>query len=287
MKNKYSIDIVVPCGRPDSIITRKCINQLIRIKMVFNKINIYIAGPIKKNYFGSEVHYLTTKKIIFPSSARNIAGFKGNGEYILFIDDDCFITNKEFKKLLVILNTADYEMVAAKITSANNTIKNMIHDFAGFTYQQLPKRLDSSNLKNILFVTAFLLVKRQIFENQNGFDENLRYFEDCDFVLRCNQTQIKKLYAGDINILHYHSRKTLLSIIKVQFLSGLEYFKFSKREKFNFLYFIKIPISSLASTISALKWNISYLPKIILISPMIYLIFLVHISARYIGGKKK
>lgn len=287
MKNNYSIDIVVPCGRPESHITRKCINQLINIKKYFKKINIYIAGPVEKKYFGNQVNYLTTKKIIFPSIARNIGGFKGRGDFILFIDDDCFVAKKEFDKLVKIIDTSDYEMVAAKITSANNTITNMLHDFTGFTYQQIPKRIKSTDLKNILFVSAFLVVKRNIFEKIGGFNEHLRYFEDSDFVLRCNQNSIKKLYAGDILIRHHHTRKTLMSVFKVQFLCGMEYFKYSSSERYDIKYFFKIPLQALFSTISALRWNFSYYPKIIFISPVMYLIFFVHIFARYIGGSIK
>ena len=285
MKNKLSIDIVVPCGRPNSIITKRCINQLIKLKNFSSKINIYVSGPVMKSYFGDEIHYVTTNKIRYPSICRNLGGFKGKGEYILFVDDDCFVRDKCFKKLLNILKTNDYGMIAAKIKSVKNNLINVIHDYTGFSYQQLPINIDSSDYK-FLFVSAFLCVKREIFENVKGFDENLRYFEDSDFVLRCNQRHVKSLYAGTICIEHHHSRTTLFSIFKVQYLSGLDYYKFSNVKEHNLIYLFKTPISSLKATISTLIWNWKYFPSLILYSPIIYLVLTVHIFARNLGARK-
>lgn len=294
----FNIDIVLPCGRPRSHQAKKTINSIIKIKKKINRINIIIVGPNLNELFveiSNQVTLIDTKVLLKPSENRNIGAMAGSSEFIFFIDDDCVISFDNFLKVIQIVNDNDkcIDLIGFKISSQNKKIINLAHDFSGFTYQQLPIRLNENQSKHILFVSAAMLVSRKIFSRINGFDESLRYFEDADFSRRCIKNRSKILYAGDISIIHLHNRNLLADIFRLQFISGIDFINYKKKyKKINknsfFLYFsfILIPLKSLVYTLRAINWNYKYRPEIFIVAPFLFFLFSVHLVGNIIGQIK-
>ena len=297
----FNIDIILPCGRPRSHQAKKTINSIIKIKKKINKknkINIIIVGPNLNELFveiSNQVTLIDTKVLLKPSENRNIGAKAGSSEFIFFIDDDCLITFDNFLKIIQIVNDEDgyIDLIGFKISSQNKKIINMAHDFSGFTYQQLPVRLNKDQSKHIYFVSAAILVSRKIFSRMNGFDESLRYFEDADFSRRCIKNKAKILYAGDISIIHLHNRNLLADIIRLQFISGIDFINYKKKyKKINknsiqvYFSFILIPFKSLLYTLRAINWNYKYRPEIFIIAPILFFLFSIHLSGNIFGHLK-
>ena len=68
---------------------------------------------------------------------------------------------------------------------------------------------------------AFMMVKREVFENVNGFDESFfMYGEDIDLTLRIAQQGHKNYYLGKISVIHLKGGSTRYNYKYVQYFYG-------------------------------------------------------------------
>lgn len=125
-----------------------------------------------------------------PAGNRNRGATKANGEWIVFIDDDC-IPQKKF--------LAQYN--AAIINNPSILI------FEGSIIPERPKNTWAEgcpeNTNGGMLWTSNLCVKKSVFNDLDGFDEKFRVaYEDVDFAYRIKQARIKSLFVPTAVVCH-------------------------------------------------------------------------------------
>jgi len=138
-----------------------------------------------------------------PAAARNRGVKESSGELIAFLDgDDCWLPNKLNVQLAHLKQHSDVGIVYGKFSRwepdnkgsypspttfiQHNSDTSIDNELSGWIYHKL--LLDN----HIHIITA--VIRRELFESLNGFDESLRTGEDYDFWLRASRkTQAHKL----------------------------------------------------------------------------------------------
>jgi len=88
-----------------------------------------------------------------------------------------------------------------------------------------------------VLVGAFMLLKRKVYNEVNGFDEDyFMYGEDIDFSYKITKAGYKNHYLGSINILHYKGESTQKNVEYLnRFYGAMEIF-YKKHFKTNILF---------------------------------------------------
>ena len=161
------------------------------------KINIKILDEIKKInaeeiiIVGRNIatDNLDNKTIIYetngnknPAENRNFGASKANSDYLLFIDDDVLIDhnyiNKKFSKDIL-----KYDLYYG-IYSTKDSNKN----YTDFFENEINRH---RKLKCDLFSSSHFLIKKNIFYDLGGFNDELDTYEDIEFYNRCLNEKIK------------------------------------------------------------------------------------------------
>ncbi|MBH45182.1 MAG: hypothetical protein CMC93_01020 [Flavobacteriaceae bacterium] len=129
-------------------------------------------------------------KKIGPAGNRNAGVANASGEWIVFIDDDCI---------------ADPGYLAAYFSAINQNPTNSI--FEGRIYPDRPRRSWAegcpANEKGGLFWTSNLCVKKAVFENLGGLDEQFEVaYEDVDFARRFELAGFSSSFVPDASVCH-------------------------------------------------------------------------------------
>lgn len=205
---------------------QKCISSILR-KSTYKSYDITVVenGSTNRevlNYYNElENHYPNIIKVLkwdkpFNFSALNNAAVKNTkGEYLVFLNNDTeVITENWIEEMLMLCQRKDVGIVGAKLYYPDNTIQHGgiilgIKGVSGHSHRHFPrismgymKRL--SMIQNPSAVTgACLMTKRSVFEEVNGFDENLAVaFNDVDFCLKVRQKGYLVLWTPYAELYH-------------------------------------------------------------------------------------
>jgi GT2 family glycosyltransferase len=196
---------------------------------------------IDNNSTDGSKEYLPAKfpgiKFIFNSENRGFAkacnqGFKiSSGKYILFLNPDTILPGSCLVESISFLEThPDAGAVGVRMTDIRNrylkeskrglptpaasfyklfglaAIFPKSGTFSKYYEGHLPEK--ENNPVEVLS-GAFMMVRREIFEKLNGFDERFfMYGEDIDLSLRITQSGYKNYYLGRVNITHLKGGST-------------------------------------------------------------------------------
>ncbi|STO13690.1 N-glycosyltransferase [[Flavobacterium] thermophilum] len=148
------------------------------------------------------------------SKLNNIAAKKSKGDYLLFLNNDTeVITNNWIEELVSYAQQAHIGAVGAKLIYPNNTIQHAgvvigkgaaWHAFYGY-----PSNFPSNEMlyvtRNCSAVTgACLMVSRKIFEEVDGFDEELDVvYNDVDLCLKIWEKGYYNVWNPNVLLYHY------------------------------------------------------------------------------------
>jgi glycosyltransferase involved in cell wall biosynthesis len=182
----------------------------------------YVMGKYKNC---SNVKYLKHEKNKNGSAARNTGFRSSRGDFIMFLDDDDeFLPNKVTRQV-DILNNLD-ETWAACYTSY---IRKKDGKIVVYGAENREGNLLKEELMRNLFIHAGsnLMIRRNVFEELNGFDESFVRNQDVEFVSRL-LINYKLAYVDIIGlIVHVHA--------KVQGERSFEEITFDYISKFSYL----------------------------------------------------
>lgn len=154
--------------------------------------------------------------------ANNLAVKHSQGEHLLFLNTDTILTENTPKLLSDYLNqNEDVGVIGARITFKDDSyqlssgkLPNLVVEF----FDKIRYRLDDrwhnifssiynkqySAVKEVGWVTgACLMMRRDLFEQLNGFDESFfMYFEDKDICKRINDLGWKVVYYPSTSLIH-------------------------------------------------------------------------------------
>lgn len=258
----------------------KCVNSILT-KSTYENYEILIA---ENNSVGSEIfayykqlsqnpkiRLLRWKHPFNYSAINNYAASKAKGEYFLFLNNDTeVITPGWIEELLGFCQRKDTGIVGAKLYYGNNTIQHAgtvigIGGIAGHMFVDMDRERSgymhkASIIQDLSAVTAAcMMVKRKVFEQVHGFEEELAVaFNDVDFCLRVRELGYLVVYNPYVELYHYESksRGTEDSKEKVRrFQSEIEFM----RCRWEVLLKKGDPYYN--KNLSLSKWNYSLKPK--------------------------
>jgi GT2 family glycosyltransferase len=155
---------------------------------------------------------------------NNSAAARGSGEHLLFLNNDMEVIDSDWiEALLEHSQRKEVGAVGAKLLYPDNSVQHagVLVGIGGVANHAFRYVHDSSPgyfglahvTRNYSAVTgACMMVRRQVFEELGGFDENLRVaFNDVDFCLRLRQRGYLIVYTPHARLYHFESasRSTL------------------------------------------------------------------------------
>lgn len=116
-----------------------------------------------------------------PSGARNIGVKNASGEYISFLDDDDMYLSGRLNNMLTYIKKEPEKLSfvsSGRLFEVNDFQKVMLDDSQKYGVIKLSDVLDCNG------IDIGFMMRRELFNELEGFDENLSSLEDWDFILR-------------------------------------------------------------------------------------------------------
>lgn len=148
----------------------------------FNQIILKDINDIRVRYY-----YIPKENSRGGNHARNVGISKATGEYVAFLDDDDEWFPTKIEKQLALYATGDTDLGLVYCGSCINfrATKNI-------TTQALPDKAFKGNLSDKVFTrifcrTSMLMIPRKVINDVDGFDEQLKFWQEYDLTIRICQ----------------------------------------------------------------------------------------------------
>lgn len=271
------MSVIIPFSKPD--LAKVALEKLAGQTYPAELTEILLVGPQSGRLASESVKAVETRPLYYPGEARNIGAKAATGQYFLFLDDDCEPAPDWIEQNVRELDRPEVGAVGGQVAGKSKTFFAQCVDFSRFAFCQVNQR------REVEVCSASMGVRREVFEQAQGFNEELRSEEDMDFCYRLNRLGYKTIYQSAIKVLHNHRRNTFGVLMRYSYfygrVSGLYvkrlYPEMSKRNSIltkiqnPVLYpFMMIPVS-LGATVNIVRVNIREFPRVLLYAPFIFL----------------
>jgi GT2 family glycosyltransferase len=170
-----------------------------------------------------KIHLIENKENVGFSKANNQAVELANGEYVCILNPDTAVAEDTFLKVLSYAESVkDLGALGVHLMdgtgsflpeSKRNVPKPMVSFMkllgVGKGYYALQVSESDQGVVDVL-VGAFILVKKNIYLEIGGFDEDyFMYGEDIDFSYKITKKGYKNHYLGGVKVLHYKGESTM------------------------------------------------------------------------------
>ncbi len=231
-EKKPLVSIIIP-SHDRALYLARCLNSILSLTDYKNYeiliVNNQSVEMETLNYF-KEIQKLKNVRIVdfnLPfnfAALNNFAAAKAKGEYLLFLNNDTQVINREWLSALLEQGLRPgVGAVGPKLLYPNNTIQHAgvilgiggsttYNGVAGHAQKYHP---DSENgyygqkdlVRNYSAVTAAcLLISKELFQKAGGFDERLRVaFNDVDFCLKLRKLGYLIVYTPYAKLYHHES----------------------------------------------------------------------------------
>lgn len=255
MQENILLSVIIPCYNVEKFIS-KTLDSVISEKLENYEIILVNDGSADKTFEKLKEYSLKVKNIKIinqnnfgVSNARNVGIQNSKGKYLYFIDGDDYLIKgtlgKYLKKLDNKIDIFLFNNIINKNDKDYDTKNNLIANL--YSSEEILKNIF---LKNILKTVMgnFIVKKEIIIKNKIKFDENYKYSEDYNFLIKCLNYSDKVYYTNE-NIFVYrkHNLSTMAkkinfnrldSIRAIEILSGLSKIKNNQdiRNYYNIFY---------------------------------------------------
>lgn len=268
----------MPFSKPDVAVV--ALEKLTQQTYPAELTEIIVVGQHSSELAGHwPIKAVETDPIYYPGEARNIGARAASGDYFLFLDDDCEPAPDWIEQCVRELQQPRIGAVGGQIRGKSNAFFARCVDFSSFAFSQVSRRMETP------VCSASLGVKRQAFEDAQGFNEQLRSGEDIDFCYRLVKMGYTTVYQPAVKVLHNHRRKTFGVLMRYSYFYGrvkglsvkLNHREMSKRNlllvlfRNPLLYFLMIVPVSLGITSTIVRLNAREYPRVLLYAPFIFL----------------
>jgi GT2 family glycosyltransferase len=135
-----------------------------------------------------------------PAAARNLGAGRAQGDYLLFIDDDCSPQPDLLRQLDLALIESPDAVVGGRVEfsprrSLAATVSQAITDTVYGHFNPDPRNAR-------LLTGPCLAIAAREFRSLRGFDPSYRTYEDHDFCNRCRSRGLRLVYARDAVVVH-------------------------------------------------------------------------------------
>ncbi|MDE1828869.1 MAG: glycosyltransferase family 2 protein [Thaumarchaeota archaeon] len=218
--DKPLISIIIPTK--DNVKLLKACIESIEVRSSYKNYEIIIVdNNSKKEETKGYLSTLRHKVLSYPkpfnfSKINNFAVTTAKGEYIIFLNDDTTIISHDWmEKMLEYSTKPPVGVVGVLLLYPNDTIQHAgvligVGGIAIHAFEDLSK--DDQGYKGLVHkvrecsaVTgACMMIKKSIFEEIGGFDENLSYsFNDVDLCLRLREKGYLVIYTPHAMLYHH------------------------------------------------------------------------------------
>ena len=202
------------------------------------EINSYVKNTLKclraNNYKNFEVLLLPDEDVnikksypwlkiistgrVSPSAKRNLASREASGEILAFLDDDAYPEKNWLKNAVKLFKKYKIAaVVGPNLTPKNSSLAQKVSGefFASRFGAGVPDRYTPG--KKLKYVddwpTVNFLIRKEVFLDLSGFDENFWPGEDTKFCLDLISRRKKILYSPEV-VVYHHRRPTLKAHLK-------------------------------------------------------------------------
>lgn len=182
------------------------------------------------------------------SKANNQAVAVAKGEYICILNPDTAVAEDTFQLAIQYSESVD-KMGALGVYLMDGTgnflpesKRNLptprvsLLKLAGFSQQYYSELTETSKGEVEVLVGAFMLVKRTVYNEVGGFDEDyFMYGEDIDLSYKITQAGYKNHYLGSTTVLHYKGESTKKDEVYFDRFYGAMHIFYQKHFNKNFL----------------------------------------------------
>ncbi len=152
--------------------------------------------------------------VLQPGKARNLGAVRATSEVLIFLDDDCEAQLGWIEENLAELERDDVGAVSGMIAGKSTGFFARCADLSHFGASQTNRRGEGR------LWTASFAIRRALFEEMGGFNEEVRVLENIDLSFRLKRKGLKTIYQPKVQVLHNHDRKTLKDLLKDQWSRG-------------------------------------------------------------------
>jgi len=161
-----------------------------------------------------KIVFINNKENLGFAKACNLGAKKAQGEYLLFLNNDTIVTKNWMDILISELDeNPEIAIAGSKLLYPDETIQ---HAGVVFAEDKTPYHIYSREIKEKHYVNkkrkfkaitaACMLVRKDIFNEIGGFDENFRNgYEDIDLCLRIKELGKDVIYCPESMVYHYES----------------------------------------------------------------------------------
>lgn len=129
------------------------------------------------------------------SSSRNLGAKKAQGENLFFIDADNFI-NSNFLEIVSRKMKLGYQMIVPSITPDSQSKRYQL------AYKTTNMLVSLAKEVNLTFSTGGnMVIKKELFDQLNGFDATIFVGEDHDLVNRAKKAKAKILFSREAKVI--------------------------------------------------------------------------------------
>ena len=138
-----------------------------------------------KSVSDNRLRYKRSDSNMGPSVARNMGARLARGEYLAFQDsDDEWMPDKLEKQMRFLLKNKDFPLVYCAFAKYRNGELQGYFPPRTVPYEEKCGNLFFHLLMSPLIGTDTIVVRRELFLEENGFNETLKSYEDYEFTLR-------------------------------------------------------------------------------------------------------
>ncbi len=276
--NTSRVSVIIPYSKAD--VAEVTLEKLMQQTYPAELTEIVVVGP-KSSELANRwpIRAIETEPIYYPGEARNIGARAATGDYFLFIDDDCEPASDWIEQSVRELEQPKIGAVGGQIAGKSKAFFAQCVDFSSFAFSQVNRRMETP------VCSASIGVKRQAYEDAQGFSEELRSGEDIDFCYRLMKMGYKTVYQPAVKVQHNHRRKSFASLMRYSYFYGRVKGLFVKLRHRDMsrgnliltmiqnpvLYFLMIIPVSLGITATIVRLNVREYPRVLLYAPFIFL----------------
>lgn len=157
------------------------------------------------------------------SKGNNIGVAQANGEYLCILNPDTVVAEDVFERLLVFAESKEsLGMVGCKLINGKGVylpeskrnvplVKVAFQKLIGNSKYYYANHLEENGVGKVdVLVGAFMFMKRQLYIDIKGFDEDyFMYGEDIDLSYKVLNSGYDNYYLGEVTIIHFKGESTL------------------------------------------------------------------------------
>lgn len=170
-----------------------------------------------------EVKLIENKVNFGFSKGNNIGVAVAKGEYVCILNPDTVVAEDTFKKVLKFAESQSYlGAIGCKLVDGSGKFLQeskrkvptpgvAFKKILGSTASYYENELQENSVGEIdVLVGAFMVMKRELYHNVKGFDEDyFMYGEDVDLSYKILKAGFKNYYFGETTVIHFKGESTL------------------------------------------------------------------------------